>query len=120
MVLAYTKAQIDLFKATTDAAQASLSASLLKLQPAPTTPAGYVQTSDGAGGTLFSAPLAGYTDEQAQDTIAAMITAGTKIGITISYDDINNRLNFTVPQAFTKSTVAPTNPAVNDLWVDLS
>lgn len=58
--------------------------------------------------------------EQVQDAVAALINSGTKSGITITYDDVNNRLNFTVAQQFTKSASAPFSPAVNDLWVDLS
>lgn len=34
--------------------------------------------------------------EAAQDAIAAAITAGTQTGITITYDDANNKFNFTV------------------------
>lgn len=39
----------------------------------------------------------GYTDEQAQDTIAALIAAGTHSGLTATYNDAANSLSFTVP-----------------------
>jgi len=37
-----------------------------------------------------------YTDEEAQDAIAAAIAAGTTTRIAIAYDDANNLFNFTV------------------------
>lgn len=40
-----------------------------------------------------------YTDEQAQDAIAAMFAAGTLTGITFTYDDVNNKMNVTVTAA---------------------
>ena len=40
-----------------------------------------------------------YTDEQAQDAIAAMIAAGTHAGITFSYNDATNSLSATVTGA---------------------
>ncbi len=46
-----------------------------------------------------------YTDERAQDTIGSAINAGIKTGITVIYDDTNNRINFnvdsTTPYPFT-------------------
>ena len=47
----------------------------------------------------FFAPGAGsgtYTNEQAQDTAAAMLTAGVHTGISFAYDDANNRIDATV------------------------
>jgi hypothetical protein len=38
-----------------------------------------------------------YTDEDAQDAIAAMIAAGTQSGLTASYNDALGTLSFTVP-----------------------
>jgi hypothetical protein len=35
-----------------------------------------------------------YTDEQAQDATGSMIVAGTKTGITVTYDDANNKIDF--------------------------
>lgn len=37
-----------------------------------------------------------YTDEQAQDAIGSLISAGTQSGITVAYDDAAAALNFTV------------------------
>lgn len=37
-----------------------------------------------------------YTDERAQDAIAAAIAAGTRTGITITYNDAANKFDFTV------------------------
>ncbi len=37
-----------------------------------------------------------YTDESAQDAVAAMIAAGTQTGITATYNDAANSLSFTV------------------------
>lgn len=62
---------------------------------------------DEAGNFLVSAPpntdnLAEglsnfyFTDERAQDALAAAFAAGTQTGITIVYDDANNKFNFTV------------------------
>lgn len=39
----------------------------------------------------------GYTDEQAQDAVGALIAAGTQTGLTVSYNDAANSLSFTVP-----------------------
>jgi hypothetical protein len=37
----------------------------------------------------------GYSDEQAQDAAAAMITAGSHVGVTTAYDDALNTITFT-------------------------
>jgi hypothetical protein len=42
------------------------------------------------------AGLSGYTDEQAQDAIGAAFAAGTRTGITITYNDAANRFDFAV------------------------
>ena len=36
-----------------------------------------------------------YTDERVQDAIGAAITAGIQTGLTVTYDDVNNSINFT-------------------------
>jgi hypothetical protein len=46
-----------------------------------------------------------YTDERAQDAVGSAINAGIQTGITVTYDDDNNRINFNVsptsPYSFT-------------------
>lgn len=37
-----------------------------------------------------------YTDERAQDAIGSAINAGIQTGISVTYDDVNNRINFNV------------------------
>ena len=37
-----------------------------------------------------------YSDEQTQDAIAAAFAAGTQTGLTITYDDANNKFNFAI------------------------
>ena len=37
-----------------------------------------------------------FTNERAQDAVGAAINAGIKTGITVTYDDANNRINFNV------------------------
>jgi hypothetical protein len=37
-----------------------------------------------------------YTDERAQDAVGAAINAGIQTGITVTYDDANNRINYTI------------------------
>lgn len=37
-----------------------------------------------------------YTDELAQDAVGAALTAGTQSGITVTYDDVNNKIDFVV------------------------
>ncbi len=53
--------------------------------------------------------------EIAQDYAAAMFTSGTHSGITVTYDDDNNKLNLTVPAGFSGSyndlTDTPAIPA---------
>ena len=36
-----------------------------------------------------------YTDEMAQDAVAAALIAGTHSGVTVAYDDTNNKINLT-------------------------
>jgi hypothetical protein len=42
-----------------------------------------------------------YTDERAQDAIGSAINAGIQTGISVVYDDVNNRINFNVVPAGT-------------------
>lgn len=51
-----------------------------------------------------------YTDERAQDAIAAVIAAGTHIGITFVYDDANNRISATV-------TGGSSSSDIRDIWL---
>lgn len=51
----------------------------------------------GSGWVDIVTGSAGYTDEQAQDAIAALIAAGTQTGLTVTYNDAANTLSFTVP-----------------------
>jgi hypothetical protein len=46
--------------------------------------------------TIAATPAAGYTDEQAQDAVAAAIASGTQTGITVTYNDAGNALSFSV------------------------
>ena len=41
-------------------------------------------------------PPAGYSDEQAQDAVAALLAAGSHTGISFAYDDAGNKLSATV------------------------
>ena len=61
-----------------------------------------------------------YTDEMAQDVIGTLITNGTQSGITVTYDDANTKLDFTVTaQAeIPYQDSEPSTPTVGDLWVD--
>lgn len=57
-----------------------------------------------------------FTPEAAQDAVASLIAAGTHVGITVTYDDVNNRLSFSVTNPVIPGTSAPTN--LNALWAD--
>jgi hypothetical protein len=63
-----------------DAAEAGISA------------ADILALAEGGGG-------GGLTEEQIGDLVGAMVTGGTESGITVGYDDPNQRLDFTVPSA---------------------
>lgn len=59
---------------------------------------------------------ANYTDEQAQDAAASMITAGTHTNITVTYNDANNTLSFTGSNSVTGGnglTLTGTDMSVN-------
>lgn len=45
-----------------------------------------------------------FTDERAQDAIAAAIAAGTQTNITVTYDDTNNAFNFVAENGVADST----------------
>lgn len=63
--------------------------------------------STGGTWTLVSTsqtPATSYTDEQAQDAVAAMIAAGTHTGISFNYVDASNLLSATVTPAVLQST----------------
>lgn len=48
-------------------------------------------TYDDTAGTIkFDSTITQYTDEMAQDAIAAAFAAGTHVGITVTYDDVGN------------------------------
>ena len=48
-----------------------------------------------------------YTDEMAQDAVGSAITAGTQTGITVAYDDVNNKIDFIVTAAGTGDVTGP-------------
>lgn len=57
---------------------------------------GITLSYDDAGNHLtINCSITQYTDEMAQDTIAAIIAAGTHVGLTIAYDDAAGTLSFT-------------------------
>lgn len=57
---------------------------------------GLTLTYNDAGNLLtLDCTITQYTDEMAQDAIAAMIAAGSHTGITVTYDDVSNTLSFT-------------------------
>lgn len=71
-------------------------------------------TYNDAGNTLTIAAT-GYTDEQAQDTVAAMLAAGTHRGITVTYNDAGNSMSLdagpavvTIPASSTGATLTCT------------
>lgn len=58
-----------------------------------------------------------YTDEMAQDAVGAAITAGTQSGITVTYDDANNKLDFTVTASGGGDVTGPVSSATNNIAV---
>lgn len=66
-------------------------------------------SSGGSSGPVNAVDVIGI-GEVIQDQAAAMITAGTHTGVTIVYDDANNRLNFTV----TATGGATTSAGISD------
>lgn len=60
-----------------------------------------------------------YTDEKAQDAIAAMFAAGTLTGITFTYDDVNNKMNVAVT-ATTPADATTTAKGIVQLAGDLT
>jgi hypothetical protein len=59
-------------------------------------------------------------DERIQDVSAKLITDGTHTNISVSYDDVNQTLNFTSEGGASVSIVstAPASPSSGDLWLD--
>lgn len=57
-----------------------------------------------------------FTDERAQDALAAAIAAGTHANITISYDDANNTLSFTAENGVADSTTDDLAEGVTNLY----
>ncbi len=49
-------------------------------------------------------PGGGLSEEEIGDLVGAMVTGGTESGITVGYDDPNQRLDFTVPQSDTSTS----------------
>jgi hypothetical protein len=56
----------------------------------------------------------GYTDEQAQDAVGAMVTGNTETGIAVTYDDASGKLNFAVDAAPTDATITTTDVTTNN------
>jgi hypothetical protein len=59
-------------------------------------------------------------DERIQDVAAKLITDGTHTNISVSYDDITQKLNFVSEGGASVSIVpnAPASPSAGDLWLD--
>jgi len=59
-------------------------------------------------------------DEKVQDVAAKLVTDGIHTNISVSYDDVNARLNFVSEGGASVSIVptAPTSPSSGDLWLD--
>ena len=59
-------------------------------------------------------------NERIQDVSAKLITDGTHTNISVSYDDVNQTLNFTSEGGASVSIVstAPASPSSGDLWLD--
>jgi hypothetical protein len=59
-------------------------------------------------------------DERIQDVAAKLITDGTHTNISVSYDDVTQKLNFVSEGGASVSIVpnAPASPSAGDLWLD--
>lgn len=57
-------------------------------------------------GTQLSTTISDFT-EAAQDAVGAMVTGNTETGITVTYDDVGNLLNFAVTDSPTVAGVTP-------------
>lgn len=53
-------------------------------------------TYDDAAGTLTIANTAALSAEQVEDIVGAMVSGNSETGITVTYDDINGKLDFSV------------------------
>lgn len=58
---------------------------------------------------VISSTLTQYTNEMAQDTVAAMIAAGTHVGISFSYVDSANSLSAVVSQTYIRNSIGARN-----------
>ena len=56
-----------------------------------------------------------YTDEMAQDAVGAAIAAGTQTGIIVAYDDVNNKIDFTVNAAGSGDVTGPASAVSNNI-----
>lgn len=56
---------------------------------------------DGTGFFTFNCTITQYTDELAQDAVAAAFAAGTHTGVTVTYDDVGNAFDLDVVYATT-------------------
>jgi hypothetical protein len=52
-----------------------------------------------------------YTNEQAQDSVAGAIAAGTSTGMTVAYNDVSNSFDFAVDYGATSNTACEGNDA---------
>lgn len=71
-----------------------------------------VSYDDGTGTILFTCNIIQYTDELAQDALAAAFAAGTHSGISIVYNDVTNTFDFTVPVQYTDEMAQDTIAAI--------
>ena len=58
-----------------------------------------------------------YTDEMAQDAVGTLITNGTQSGITVTYDDANNKIDFTVTASGSGDVIGPASAVSNNVAV---
>jgi hypothetical protein len=57
-----------------------------------------------------------YTDERTQDAIGNAIAAGTQSGITVTYTDASNKIDFTVADQFTGKTTDDLTQGTTNLY----
>lgn len=102
----------------TAASWAAANPTLVDGEPAFELDTGLFKLGDGVtpySSLAFFTPGAGggtaYTNEQAQDTVAAMLVNGTHTGISFAYDDVNAKINATATGGGTGGTTGATGPA---------